>query len=88
MPGSSFLQAATYDSTNFSLTLDFKNGEQQVHRFVYPMVWQQMKESSSKGSFYARNIKGKYPTVNMKSSLKVSDLEKAMKENRPNARTK
>lgn len=86
IPTSSFLQAATYDSANYSLTLEFKNGSQIVHRFVYPMVWQQFKETSSHGSFYARNLKGKYPAIEFRSSLKVSDLKKAIREHRHNAR--
>lgn len=88
LPHSSFLQAATYDSQSFSLTLDFKNGSQFVHRFVFPVVWQQFKEASSHGSYYARNLKGKYPTVTFKSPLKVSELDKAIKEHRPNASKK
>ena len=82
---SSFLQSATYDSVNFTLTLEFKNGKETMHRFVYPMVWQQFKEHPQKGSFYAREIKGKYPGVSFQDILKVSDLKRAIKENRPNA---
>jgi hypothetical protein len=82
IPGSSFLQAVTYDQQNYSLTLDFKNGTQIVHRFVFPMVWQQFKETPSKGQFYSRSIKGKTPSINFRSSLKVSDLSRAMREHR------
>ena len=82
IPGSSFLQAATYDATNFSLTLDFKNGSQIVHRYVFPMVWQQFKESHSHGSYFSRNIKRKYPSVNFRKPMKVSDMSKAMNEYR------
>jgi hypothetical protein len=85
IPHSSFLQAATYDAENFSLTLDFKNGMQSVHRFVFPIVWQQFKEAKSHGSFYANSLKGKYPTVNFREPLKVSDLTRAIKEHRPHA---
>ena len=82
IPHSSFLQAATYDASAYSLTLDFKSGHQIVHKFVFPMVWQQFKESPSHGSFYGKSIKGKYPAVTFKMPLKVSDLSKAMKEHR------
>ena len=82
LPHSSFLQSATYDSANYSLTLDFKSGHSVVHKFVFPMVFQQFKEATSHGSFYSRNIKNKYPAVVMRSPLKVSDLTKAMKEHR------
>jgi hypothetical protein len=82
LPHSSFLQAATYDAANYTMTLDFKSGHQIIHRFVFPMVWQQFKESPSHGSFYGKNIKGKYPAVTFHQPLKVSDLSRAMKEHR------
>jgi hypothetical protein len=82
LPFSSFLQAATYDAANYSLTLDFKSGHQIVHRFVYPMVWQQFKEHPSPGSFYGKSIRGKYPSITFHQPLKVSALTKAMKEHR------
>ena len=82
LPHSSFLQAATYDAANYSLTLDFKSGHQIVHRFVFPMVWQQFKQTPSHGSFYGKSIKGKYPAVTFRQPLKVSDLSRAMKEHR------
>lgn len=77
---SSFLQAATYDAENYSLTLDFKSGHQVVHRFVYPIVWQQFKEHPSPGSFYAKSIKGKYPSVSFRTPLLVSQFTRAKKE--------
>jgi hypothetical protein len=82
LPHSSFLQAATYDAANYSLTLDFKSGHQIVHRFVFPMVWQQFKESPSHGSFYTRSIKGKYPSVTFRKPLLVSHMTKAMNDHR------
>ena len=82
LPHSSFLQAATYDAANYSLTLDFKSGHQVVHRFVFPMVWQQFKESPSHGSFYSKSIKNKYPSVVFKKPLLVSHLTRAMNEHR------
>ena len=85
LPNSSFMQSATYDSSSYSLTISFKNGNDIIHKFVYPMVWQQFKESPSKGSFYSRQIKGKYPAINFQTGLKVSDFNRAIKEHRPNA---
>jgi hypothetical protein len=76
---SSFLMAASYDPSTFTLTLDFKNMRQDVHRFMYPMTWQQFKEAPSHGSFYSRNIKGKFPTVNFRKPMKVSDFSKLVK---------
>ena len=83
LPGSSFLQSASYDSAQFTLTIDFKNGTQTVHRFVFPMVWEQFKEQQSHGAYFSRAIKGKYPTVKFQEPLKVSDFNRAIKENRP-----
>jgi hypothetical protein len=82
---STFIQAATYDYKNNSLTIDFKNGTQIEHKSIDPATWDRFRESSSHGSFYARNIKGKYPSVSIQSSLKVSDLSRAIKESRKNA---
>lgn len=82
LPHSAFLQAATYDLANYSLTLDFKSGHQIVHRYVFPMIWQQFKESPSHGSFYSRVIKGKYPAVSFRKPLLVSEFEKAVKKHR------
>ena len=82
IPGSSFLQAATYDFKSSSLTLDFKDGTQAVTQQFPAAAWEQFKQSPSKGSFYARSIKGKYDSSNFRSSLKVSDLESAMRKYR------
>lgn len=80
LPHSSFLQAATYESTSQSLTLDFKNGLQEIYTNFSPAAWSQFSESTSHGSFYARQIKGKYASVSFKTQLKVSDFTKAKKE--------
>lgn len=85
IPNSSFLQASTFDAKNNSLTLDFKNGSQLVYNDFSASAWDQFKRTSSKGSYYSRMIKGKYSAVEFKASLKVSDLDRAIKENRPNA---
>jgi hypothetical protein len=77
---SSFLQAATYDSAQFALTLDFKSGHQVVHRFVFPVVWAQFKEAKSHGSFYSNSLKKQYPAVVLRKPLLVSELKKAKKK--------
>lgn len=76
---SSFLQAATYDPQEYSLTLEFKNGTQVVHRYVFPAVWAQFKEAKSHGSYYARSIKKQFPSVSFQQPLKVTDLKRAIK---------
>ena len=84
---SSFLQAATYDAREYSLTIELKTGEPLVHRFVYPSVWEQFKESPSPGKFWNASVRGKYPTISFKRGLKVSDITKAQKRYRPHAKT-
>lgn len=82
IPHSSFLQAATYDASQYNLTLEFKNGTTVFHRFVFPIVWSQFKESTSHGSFYARSIKKQYPSISFHAGLKVSDFTSAVKKHR------
>lgn len=77
---SSFLSTATYDASTFSLTIEFKTGEPLVHRFVFPAVWQEFKLHPSPGKYWNASIKGKYPTLNLKRGLKVSDITKAKKK--------
>lgn len=81
---SSFLSAATYDSTNYAITLAFKNGYTSVHRFVFPQVWAEFKIATSHGSFYANTLKKQYPAIPLHEKLRVSDLTKAKKEFNPN----
>jgi len=78
---SSFLMSATYDASTFSLTVEFKTGEPIVYHYVFPSVWQQFKEHPSPGKFWNASIKGgKYPSINLKRGLKVSDITKAKKK--------
>lgn len=79
---SSFLQTATYDAANYSLTVEFKTGEPFIYRYVFPVVWEQFKQHPSPGKFWNESVKGKFPTINLKRGLKVSDIEKAKKKSR------
>lgn len=56
---SSFIQKIKYDSAQLQLTVTMKNGSEYVHFMVYPATVDQFMQSPSKGSFYAKNIKGK-----------------------------
>lgn len=82
---SSFLAGATFDPSNSSLTINIKNGTQISYTSFSQVAWDQFKQSPSKGSFYSRLIKGK-DNVSFMEPLKVSDLEKAIKEYRLNAK--
>lgn len=74
---SSFLQSAEYDPSNFAVTLWFKSKLSIIHRYFFPVTWEQFKIAPSHGSFYSRNIKGKYPTIQLHPQLKSSDITKA-----------
>jgi hypothetical protein len=66
-PQSSFIEAASYDATSMTLTINFKNGGQQQHFFVYPAEWQQALQEPSFGAWYNKNLRGK------KLSAKILD---------------
>jgi hypothetical protein len=57
---SSVLLAASYNAKNFELSIKFKNGKEYKYYNVSIDVWKSFKDSSSKGSFYSRVIKGRY----------------------------
>lgn len=80
VPSSSFLQLASYDPTNFALTLWFKSKYWVVHRYFFQLTWQQFQLVPSQGSFYATQIKGKYPAIVVHSPVKVTDLTQARKK--------
>lgn len=54
---SSFLQKFTYDPTTLQLTVTMKTGAEYVHFMVYPQMFEELMQSKSKGSYYARVIK-------------------------------
>lgn len=83
---SSFIQTAAYDGASQTLTVEFKTGEPLVYHEVDKQTWEQFRETPSKGSFYARMIKGKFSSVNIKRGLKVSDFEKAVEKTRRQVR--
>lgn len=80
--GSSFLQVAEYDATNFVLTLHFKSKLSLIHRYFYPTTWEQFKLAPSAGSFYSTMIKGKYQAIPFHPAMKSSDITKAKKEHK------
>ncbi len=76
---SSFLQSAEYNPNQQQLTLAFKSGHTEIYTEFYPTMWAAWKEHPSKGSFYARNVKGKFDAVSLKKPLFVSDFDMAFK---------
>lgn len=71
---SSFLQMASYDPENYALTLHFKSRHWIVYRYFFPMTLEQFKLAPSHGSFYATQIKGKYPSITIHAPVRVSDV--------------
>ena len=60
---SSILEFAKYDSEKSLLYIKFKSGKDYIFYNVPAEVWKAFKEADSKGSFFAKNIKGKYKPV-------------------------
>lgn len=56
---SGWLSKVRYDASQMMLTVTLKSGAEYVHYMVYPQQFEDMMQSPSKGSFYAKNIKGK-----------------------------
>ena len=54
---SSFIQKFAYDPATLQLTVTMKTGAEYVHFMVYPQVFEELMQSKSKGSYYARVIK-------------------------------
>mgnify|MGYP003813335161 FL=1 len=57
---SSILKSAYYDNNYNMLSVTFKNGKEYVFYNVPNDVWNNFKNSESKGSYFSRYIKGKY----------------------------
>jgi len=57
---SSILKSAYYDNKYNMLSVTFKNGKEYVFYNVPINVWENFKNSESKGSYFSRYIKGKY----------------------------
>jgi len=57
---SSVLASASYDEKLQLLTIAFKSGKTYDFFDVPPEIWNGFKEAESKGSFFSRNIKGKF----------------------------
>lgn len=58
---SSMLGNIMYNTDISRLTVVFKNNQEYFYDNVPVEVWIQFNEAESKGKFYAKNIKGKYP---------------------------
>jgi hypothetical protein len=57
---SSFIKAVGYDAASKKMVILFDSRERCVYHNVPPLAHQSLMMSSSKGSYYNRNIKGIY----------------------------
>ncbi len=58
---STILAAATYDNRHGHLQLDFRDGSRYVYRGVAPDLFRELLCAPSKGSFFNRYIRGRFP---------------------------
>jgi len=75
---SSMLGNIMYNLDTTRLTVVFKNNQEYFYDNVPAEVWKQFNEAESKGKFYARNIKGKYP-ANLTTQKEETELESILK---------
>lgn len=76
LPDSSWLQSISYDSSSLRMTVTTKSGASWQHAQVYPTQFEEMQLHPSKGSYYAKNIKGQHPSTTVIKIPKVSDYPK------------
>lgn len=57
---SSFLSAVKYDSSTMQCTVVLKKGGEYTYFMIFPMIIDQWMQSASKGTFYAKQIRGKF----------------------------
>jgi hypothetical protein len=75
-PDSSWLQSVSYDSGSLRMTVTTKKGDSWQHGQVYPAQFQEMQLHPSKGSFYAKNIKGKHVMTTIIRTSKANNFPK------------
>jgi lysyl-tRNA synthetase class 2 len=60
-PGSSNISEARFDKTTDTLEVDFQNGSSYVYSNVSPSAWRMFQAAPSKGAFFAKSIRNRYP---------------------------
>lgn len=76
-PDSTWLQSISYDSTTLRMTVTTKEGDSWQHAQVFPNQFAEMQLHSSKGSYYAKNIKGQHPITTIKKNPKPGDYPRS-----------
>lgn len=67
-PDSSWMQSVSYDSNTMRMTITTKDGASWQHGQVSPGQFTEMELKPSKGSYYAKNIKGQHPMTPIKKN--------------------
>jgi hypothetical protein len=62
---STTLAAATYDGSRARMELDFRDGTRYVYSGIAPNLYRDLLCATSKGTFFNRHIRGRFPHVKM-----------------------
>jgi hypothetical protein len=62
---STTLAAAAYDDRRVTLELDFWDGTRYAYSGVTPTLYRDLLRATSKGSFFNRHIRGRFPYIKM-----------------------
>ncbi len=57
---SSWIQDFKYDAQTLQLTVTLKGGSEYVYWNLPPQIYEELVKAPSKGSFFAKNIKGRF----------------------------
>lgn len=60
---STTLAAAAYDDRRETLQLDFRDGTRYLYSGIAPSLYRQLLRAVSKGSFFNRHIRSRFPYV-------------------------
>lgn len=75
-PNSSWLESISYDSASLRMTFTTKDGASWQHGQVYPNQFTELQLHPSKGSYYAKNIKGNHPITHIIKTPKLGQFPK------------
>ena len=66
---STLLAWASYDPVPARLEIQFRNGERYLYFRVPPACYQQLLQASSKGDYFNRNIRNRFPYQHLSRPL-------------------
>jgi hypothetical protein len=67
---STTLTSVGYDPTLRVLELEFRSGEIYRYRAVPSTIYRELMAAESKGRFFSKNIRGKFPFTHVNKALK------------------